>query len=170
MNIPEWITAVVAVVALGAAIWAGVISRSLLLVEQRRDDERQQRTLAEQATLVGAWMIFCPDLPERGVDRRDGIMVRNSSDASVYDLVVQSCDFHGRQLPLLELTILPPGEYVILGHREYPWSLARTTDEIPSAIRPITKRKELRVTQLDFVDAQGIPWTRAGATLERVVV
>lgn len=167
-SVTDWITAAGAVTAVAAAIWAGLTSRALLGVELKRDHERERRARAEQATLVGAWSIYCREAPADEEWRRSGVMVRNGSHAPVYDVSIASLDKDGASQAPLVMTILPPGEFVVLGHSKFNWSFPMSLDEIGVAVGPITRHADWRVAELNFIDAQGSVWRRCGGDLAEI--
>lgn len=162
-SIPDWITAAVAVAALLAAVWAGLTSRSLLKVELKRNQITEDRAEREQASHVAAWTAFCPDVDDGGA--KDGVFIKNSSTAAVYDVVVESNGRDGAAQPALKMTILPPGEYFVRADRQYHWAFPVSPAELGTPIRPITKHLGWQVQALTFTDAQGTGWQRRGAQL-----
>jgi len=162
-SIPEWITAVVAVAALVAAIWAGWTSWSLLKTEVRRDRASDERTRREQATHIAGWTVYCPEAED--AERKDGVSVKNASTAAVYDVVIESGASDGSARPPLTMTILPPGEFVVLVDPKYHWSFPLMPTEVGGVVRPITKHTKWQVISLTFTDAQGTRWQRVGARL-----
>lgn len=168
MWIPDWITALVAVAALIAAIWATVTSRALLAVERERDDERRKLDSASQAALLSAWAVFCPNAEKSEDQRQSGVSVTNHSSAAFYDVRIQSQDHMGKTQPAIEMTIMPTGTYVILGHLTFHWTFPLQLDEAQGPIRPITKHEKWRVTSIEMTDANGLRWRRTGGVLARL--
>lgn len=160
---PDWITAVVAVIALLAAVWAGWTSWSLLKAEVARDHAADERAKREQATHIAAWTVYCPKADEAA--RKDGISVKNSSTAAVYDITIESGGNDGAARPPLTMAILPPGEFVLLVDPKYHWTFPLTRGEVGGVVRPITKHPNWQVGALAFTDAQGARWKRTGAVL-----
>ncbi len=153
-SIPEWVTAIAAVLALAAAVWAGITSRRLVDVESGRDEVAARRRAREQARQVSAWCVVCPDAP-----LPVGLLVQNSSTAPVFQMTVESTDAQGQHRPPLHLTIVPPGDYVVTADEQFHWTFpedARTQGHV----RPVTKKDTWMVQSLTFVDSSGVRWHR----------
>lgn len=166
--IPDWITACVAVAALIAAVWATVTSRALLKVERERDEERRRLDSASQASLLSAWAVFCPNVEKSEDHGQSGVAVTNHSNAAFYDVRIECQGQQGKPQPPIELTILPSGTYVMLGHPKFHWTFPLQPDEVAGPIRPITKHEKWRVTSIEMTDANGLRWRRTGGVLERL--
>lgn len=171
-SIAEWVAAFAAVSALAAAIWAGKTSASLFTIERTRDQDNANRMRQQQATLISAWSVSCPDheleqLRGAPIEEPDGVMIQNSSNAPVHDVIVRSSSIAGPNKDA-KLNIVPPGDLVMLRNKKYPWSLAKPRSYIKGAIHPITKRPDWRVQSIDFTDASGVRWERSGSVLREI--
>jgi hypothetical protein len=171
-SIAEWVAAFAAVSALAAAVWAGRTSAALFTIERARDHANANRIRQQQATLVSAWTVSCPDheLELSGgapIEERDGVRIQNSSNAPVHDVVVRSSSLAGTNKDAT-LSIVPPGDLVMLRNKKFPWSLAKPRSYIKGAIHPITKRPEWRVHSIAFTDASGVRWERSGSVLREL--
>lgn len=148
------VIAIIALVALGVAAWAVRSSSRMLRIERGRDQERQRQAQEKQASLIGAWAVFCPEAKTEHGSSRSGVLVSNSSASAVHDVVIQSADAKGDDQHPLTMTILPPGEHLMLTHRQYRWSFPKHRDEAGGIIRPVTKHAKWRVQSIEFTDAR----------------
>lgn len=163
----DWISALATIGALGAAVWAVVVSRRLHRVETDRDEVSAERAKREQASGIAAWCIRRSAEDDK---LRRGLLLHNSSDAPVFDIEVTSTyapsKSHAPQpQPTLRLTILPPGDYVVFADSTYPWTLPveRTARSVDAA--PIMNNPGWTVTEMSFRDAHGVRWRRTGGSL-----
>lgn len=171
-SIAEWVAAIAAVSALGAAVWAGMTSASLFTIERARDRENAARVKQQQASLIAAWSVACPEheldtVRGQAIEEHDGLLIQNSSNAPVHDVVIRSSSIAGANRDAT-LNIVPPGELVLLRNKKYPWSLAKPRNYIKGTVHPITKRSDWRVHSLDFTDAAGVRWQRSGSVLREL--
>ena len=170
MNIAEWISAVAALGALLAAVWAAKTSVNLFKIESARDNTAAERAAMDQASGIAAWCVYSDD---RERSHQKGIQVHNSSDAPVYDVVIESTHSMtakdaAQSMPPIKLSILPPGDYVVFEHPKYLWAFAEERDSLSCAIRPVSKNPQWIVTGQSFTDARGVRWVREGGALRRM--
>lgn len=165
-SVADWVTAIVALLALGSAVWAAVISRRLVKVELARDVKAAEREVREQAAGVAAWAV--------GSDERSvrGLQIHNSSDAPVYDVTVESTyspakNQAGEPEPPLRMSVLPPGDFIALKATQFPWSFPDPVENIGHSMRPVMSNPRWCVTRVRFVDGQGVAWVREGGDLTR---
>ncbi|WP_154793049.1 hypothetical protein [Occultella kanbiaonis] len=158
----EWVTAVAAIGALAAAIWAGITARDLYRVETDRDQRSEDDRRRAQATQVAAWIVIeleaDADTP-RGV----GVVVHNSSDSVIYDVEIETSAKNGRTPKPIRMELLPPGDYYLREKHAHPrgWAFARSTEEVLDAtLRPVTTSRDLRVQSLTFRDSADLRWRR----------
>lgn len=159
----EWLSVVVALFALAAAVWAVVGMRRMEQTEGRRDAVSHQEGRRRQADEVMAWMSAELGKP---TDHRSVIEVHNRSAAPIYDLVVLSSDLTYREQrrvrvdnPRLSIRIFPPGHLVYGPDPEHFWDLGRRPDEC-ERLRPMTTSTDRRVESFEFTDASGTRWRR----------
>ncbi|WP_272027671.1 hypothetical protein [Kocuria rosea] len=159
----EWLSVVVALLALVAAVWVMVEVRRVKHSERRRDAVSRQEGRRRQANEVMAWMSAELGKP---VDHRSVIEVHNRSGAPIYDLVVLSSDLIYREQrrtrvdnPRLTVRIFPPGHLIYGLDPEHSWDLGRRPDEY-ERLRPVTMSPDRRVTSFQFTDASGTRWRR----------
>lgn len=163
----DWITALTALGALIAAVWAGLTSKRLYEIEAKRDVVSDERRARQQAAGIAAWCVFCPE------SERRGLLLHNSSDAPVFDVEVLSTYAPSQkaspvmQRPLV-LTLLPPGDYVADEHPTFGWTFPDERVAVPGTVRPVTKNSGWMVTAVRFTDAHGIRWERKGGLLSRL--
>lgn len=166
-TVAEWLSALAALGALTAAIWAALTSRRLVQVEMHRDVKAADRAAREQASGIAAWCVFCPG---NGEDSQAGLLVHNDSDGPVYDVEVHSTRLVKQvsipQYPL-RLSIVPPGDFVATADPKYHWSLPEERGAIGGIVRPVTKSTGWMVTSVTFTDAHGQRWVRDGGRLTR---
>lgn len=171
-SLAEWASALAAIGALIAAVWAARTSGRLFRVETQRDVQNWRREEAEQASRIAAWCVIHLK-PSSGLDREDGLLIHNSSDAPVFDVEIHSIyapkqtDEPKEQAPL-RLTLLPPGDYVSTTHPKFHWTFPEESSNMTGAIRPVTKNDKWKVTSITFVDASGIQWVRTGGDLQKM--
>lgn len=164
---PEWLSAIVAAAALGAAIWAGLISKRLFNVERDRDVLAQDHKEREQASGIAAWCITYAKQGNSSSPK--GLYLHNSSDAPVFDVTV--CSTYSRKQresavdqPPLKLSVLPPGEHACMAATEYPWEFPEPTaqleDRLGTSLRPVTNNRGWMVKSIEFTDSYGSRWHR----------
>ncbi len=162
-DVPNWIAAIAALMAVLFAWLAARHTQRLLLHEARRDRRVQEREVRSQADLVGAW-VACRVTPDGGIDvtlQEYGLVVRNASPAPVFDVVVESTDYDGEPQRPLTLAVMPPGEfYAPATHEKWLWELPDPVDAVDGIVRPVMRRKERRVTGVRFRDSAGNRWHR----------
>lgn len=155
-TVAEWFLVVTSSGALGAAVWAGITSKRLLLTEQDRDVASREREKREQASQISSWCVFCPE----NEGPKDGLLVRNGSPAPIFGLIVDSADRKGQAQPPLKASVVPPGEYLVTRHEKYNWSIPESTEFVSTTIRPISKSRDWAVRSVVFRDSYGIRWER----------
>lgn len=156
-SLAEWATAVIALAALVAAVWSGVLSRRLVGVEQDRDDARFATERRSQATHVHAWGAYLTR-PDRADGERFSLVILNSSSLPVSDVVIRSRHLKTDE-PAIDLTIsvVPPGKWVFPSAGRKGWKVAPIDFELnPEPADPIL-RKDM-VTGFAFTDATGVRW------------
>lgn len=164
---PEWLSVIVAAAALGAAIWAGLISKRLFDVERERDALAQDHKEREQASGIAAWCITYRKSDNSPSPK--GLLLHNSSDAPVFDIKVSST-YSRRQneppvdQPPLKLSVLPPGEHACLADTEFPWQFPEPTAQVEhrvgAPLRPVTNNRGWMVKAIEFTDSSGKQWLR----------
>ncbi|OOB91941.1 hypothetical protein [Rathayibacter sp. VKM Ac-2630] len=166
----DWISALATIGALGAAVWAVVVSRRLHRVETDRDEVSAERAKREQASGIAARCIGRSAEDER---QRRGLLLHNSSDAPVFEVEVSSTyaprkSHEPQRLAPLRLAILPPGDYVVFGDTTYPWTLPVERTARSEEAVPIMNNPGWTVTEMSFRDAHGLLWRRTGGSLHEV--
>lgn len=170
-NVPTWVLAVSALLALVAAAFAAVAAYELLRVESRRHAlaAEEQRTREEaqrraQASKVAAWYGRWSSVvkgPGMTADHREwlrcGAVISNASDLPVYNVRVSLCVAVGSSARLTwrqgerfagALRLVPPGQE----HVEMPDHLR--TEEEASGNQPTW------LAAIEFTDAAGVRWLR----------
>ncbi|MBK5248941.1 MAG: hypothetical protein JJE50_05840 [Actinomycetales bacterium] len=167
----DWVTAVVALGALGAAVWAGLTARDVDRVEAVRDLAAADLRRRSQATQVAAWIVVKLEV---GADtgRGIGVVVHNSSDSVIYDVEIVTSAKNERVPKPIRLEPLPPADFYVREKPGHPhgWAFAKATSEVTdAALRPVTTSRDLRVQRLTFRDSADVYWerTRHGALVER---
>ncbi|MGO4956070.1 hypothetical protein ACTQ49_02135 [Luteococcus sp. Sow4_B9] len=161
-NLSEVVSALAAVGALVAAVWAGLTAKKLYDMETRRDEMSSELQRRRAASRVSAWV--CTHFPEgvnEGANRRDGVIIANQGDCPIYDVRIESTGKDGLQKKEIVQHVLPPGEYFVGSRSDaFQWDSPDQTQCLEGIIRPITKKPDWRVTQLKFQDADGNRWLR----------
>jgi maltose-binding protein MalE len=145
-DMPNWMSAVGSVFALGFAAVAVVIGRRMYGVESDRDrvnaeDRRAQESFARkaQAALVSGWW-------GQSEDGRWGAFARNASETPVYQVFLTALgpDDHSDGTKVYSLMV-PPTDHPIF----FP-----VDDDLPA------QRASARRVKLSFTDAAGVRWLR----------
>lgn len=161
----EWLSALAALGALVAAVWAGMIARRLYGIERARDRARVASERRRDAALVHAWTACWFD--DQGV-RYDGLVISNTSSNPVFGMVVESVSYDGSQQPKLRLSLVPPGRYFVARSNEkYRWEFPELIEHLEGSLRPIMRNREWRVTRMLFQDVRGVSWIRTERGLRR---
>ncbi|QUB99518.1 hypothetical protein [Cellulosimicrobium cellulans] len=164
-DVPNWIAALAALLAVMFAWLAARHTRGLLQQESDRDlrtAERDEQEAASrrraQADLVSAWVVVRVD--EEGV-RSDGYLIRNLSQSPVYDVRTDVTDARERLRPRHRLAMLPPGEYYVEANDgDTHWEFPDPVASVRGWLRPVLKKPEWRVDRLEFTDSGGRRWSR----------
>ncbi|GAA1645051.1 MULTISPECIES: hypothetical protein [Brevibacterium] len=179
-NVAEWVSAVVALCALIAAVWAARTSRNLYetsrdlyKVESKRDEKSREREKRIQASGIASWCVRI--IPHDGSALSNGILVHNSTDSPVYDVEVTSIYSVSKgsdpvKLAPFTMEVLPPGDFVAGEHPKYGWTFPDQREDIDGIVRPITKNRNWRVVTLKFTDSYGLRWMRDKNGLEEIPV
>lgn len=164
-TVPGWITALAAVAAVVAAVWAGRTAKGLYDREAARDQRVIENAERAQADLVAAWVAFSnePLIKQKGFDMiKKGwvVRLRNASNAPVYDVDVRVDAPGGQHRAGLErmLTLPPTSAY-----EEFPMP------DISHALTPTDENYGTLRAGLSFTDASGRRWIRSSnGTLKRL--
>jgi hypothetical protein len=161
----EAFSAVVAVVALLASVMqqkrSNALQQKLADVEDRRVAERESDRRRESALGISAWWAEVPRGAESNVW---GVVVANAQHFPVNGVKVDLTS-RGSETQPLELQVLPPGQWLFLhGKRSGKWQLNRDA----SHALPVMRSADTTVLSIEFTDAAGDRWRRAGGTLEQV--
>lgn len=167
-SLPEWISALGAIGALTAAIWAALTSKKLFQIESGRDERAAERTAREQASHISAWCVAEVNTKQKG------ILLHNSSTSPVYNVEVYStyaASNAGSPEPQkpFQMGILPPGDFIsIASSAPYVWEFPDSTETRDEPVRPVTRNKAWAVNAIRFTDAHGLGWERSGGLLRRM--
>lgn len=159
-DLPTWVSASAALLALSFAAVAALIARKTYLIESERDriaesdrKARDQQQRRDQAARISAWWGRDPEFQSGAGSSAWGAIVLNSSEAPVYQVFCTILSRDGTVPPKkLSLPVLPPSQ---------------TPRFLPVAAAPIHSgtdvppwdASDLRV-QLSFTDASGVRWRR----------
>lgn len=151
-SIADWVGAIGGMFAVIAAIVSWWTSEKIVKLEKKRDQEREiaaERRQAEHVTVVGILRASVQS-PECYA-----IMVVNGSDAPIYDIRIESqkADKSAANHPL-ELTILPPGRFLIPADPHYKWGAVIDQDVAQEPVTLFSKGDggEM-ITYVTFTDA-----------------
>jgi hypothetical protein len=156
-SVAEWVSAVAALGALGAAVYAGIAAWRLYRIESARDGAADAERRQLQARQVSAWVAVAVE--EESV-RSSGIEIINGSSAPVYDLAIQVNGETGAAQHPLTLTVLPPGRFFAAKDPTYHWTFPDPAEAIGLSLRPVAKSTKWRVEHLKFRDSANVHWTR----------
>lgn len=166
-TVAEWISALATVGALVAATVAGRSAKRLYDIESERDRVAAASREAAAARLMNAWTaIHAPDVSKPKIGRH-GLVVSNAGEGAVFDVTVCSDDHTGKAQHPMHLHVLPPGEYFVLRETQHLWGYPAPARAQVGMIRPISNRKEWRVTSIAFMDSAGLRWRRDASGLHR---
>ncbi|GAA3092848.1 hypothetical protein JOF29_007029 [Kribbella aluminosa] len=153
----EWVSALAALGALVAAVFAGIAAWRLYKIE----DDREQRAQARQ---VSAWISVKLD----DQDEPYGIELTNGSLAPVYDVTIRSTNRNGVEQPALNLTVLPPGRFFAeRAESKYHWDHPDPADDFSCPLRPVARTDKWQVRELIFRDSANVTWDRDAAGVLR---
>lgn len=162
-SLAEWVSALAALGALFAAVWAAVTSRKLFNIESERDRYSAAREVKQQASGIASWCVKV--FRDKEPKNSNGILVHNSTESPVYAVEIASTyskskDSEPVERALFYMDVLPPGDFVTEEDPTYHWTFPDQRGDIVGAVRPITKNKNWRVVSLKFTDSYGLRWIR----------
>ncbi len=163
-DVPTWISAVVATLALTAAGIAAWGAWRLYQIESTRDVAQAERERTRYAERVAAWVAV------RVLDSRiegSGVVLSNGSGAMLFDVNISVNDHEGRPLEDISLAMVPPGEFFIEHNRSesYRWEFPNMISVLDGILRPVMKAPKWCVTGVRFRDAANNHWQRRGNRL-----
>lgn len=150
-KITDWLSVVVAFLALAAAAWAAWTSHRTSVSQSRQLREAQEHDLRRQAAQIVAWAetYISDDVINDDLRKVLRVSVLNTSRLPVFnvEVSVDGTDFRSLQ------TALPPSDQGLI--------------EIPFPEHDDRELWEVRVARMVFTDAEGNRWRRdaAGLTL-----
>lgn len=179
----EWVTAVVAGLALGAAFWAGraawaqnQATLELLEVERQREDrasdlerkraEAEER--AQQADLVACWTAWANVEPSK---KAFVAQIHNQSALPIYDVGVVFIAPDGERFSSGEpIGVMPPGAHL----DQVPdalRSLVYHVDDRRTAAHRFSRREMIRElrAEISFRDTAGRKWLRGADGILRLL-
>ena len=171
-EIADWISALAALGALVAAVWAAKVSKRLYQIEADRGLVASERDEKEQASAIAAWCLSFTD--DSDAETKRGLQIHNSSDAPVFDISVRSTYASSKNgaaeaVRALELSILPPGDYTVRRHPVYQWDFPEERSVEGRSVRPVMNNPKWAVEEIRFTDAHGMRWSRAGGALRKLI-
>lgn len=174
-NLAEWISALTALGALIAAVWAAATSGKLFRIESSRDRTAAEREEKEQASGIASWCVKVIRGKQAESGAANGIQVHNSSDSPVYYVEVFSTysvskDSAPVQRKPFRMDVLPPGDFVAEEHKTYHWTFPDQKEDVDGVVRPITKNTNWRVIESRFTDSYGVRWCRNDSGLFKISV
>lgn len=164
-SLADWVGGIGGFLAAWAAVVAWRVNRRMLDVEERRDAKAQERRRREQASLVFA--LGAKLESQEDSDERWGLYFYNGSSKPIYDVTVRSKKIKSElERPALQLAAVPPGQFVIPGHRKYHWGtlqdLSRDGEKVELLLKGEGSKSILEIT---FRDAAGGFWRLNGGTV-----
>ncbi|MGC4758420.1 hypothetical protein [Micromonospora trifolii] len=157
-DLPTWLSAVSAMAALAAALWAGRAAWRVVSVERERDEERLRLDARAQADLVAAWPSLVLSEPtDQESPIRWGVAVRNGSALPVHQVQVTHVPIspHGQVEQTVVFELVPPGDFLVTGHELY-----RRPDSVVPRPFPAELRGRWYIVELRFTDMSGRRWHR----------
>lgn len=156
-DLPTWLSALSAMAALVAALWAGRAAWRVVSVERERDEERRRLDARAQADLIAAWpALVLSDPANQDSPLKWGVAVRNASPLPVHQVHVAHVPIssgQGEKTVVFEL--VAPGDFLIAGHEMY----RRPDAQVPRPF-PAELRGRWYVIELRFTDMSGRRWHR----------
>lgn len=174
-SLAEWVAATVAIVAALYAYKAFQAARDQvdeaqaqskhtadqLALELERENDRINNKRQHQAAQVSAWRV---QRPKPGCTStkplyRYGVCLLNGSDSSVFEVSAPVQKLNGEVLYPLNVSVLPPGTYVIWEHEHFKWGnltlhdTASSDTELPGRGKPLAD-------WIAFTDSSGNYWKR----------
>ncbi len=133
-------------------------------IESRRDELQAERQKSRFAERVSAWVAV------RLVDDQiagSGVVLSNASGAMLFDVCISSTDHVGEPLPEITLAAVPPGDFFIEHKRDesWQWAFPDSLDVVCGDLRPVMKKPDWRVDEVEFRDAANSRWRRQGNRL-----
>lgn len=165
----DWLAASGTVVAVGAAVYAGIWAKSAYELEVARERGREEELLREQARTIVAWMtppvFHGTALPNgetgRGaLQRQAKVLIRNGSGMPVWEVDVKvylqpSIDAEWEMLDGWQIPLVPPAD------EPTPLSLSgERWNGVYDAFRNPENRRPSLQASITFTDASGQRWLR----------
>lgn len=159
---PEWLTAIVAAVALWFAWSSNKTSQKMLKNEFSRDGKSEQLENMDQAAKISAVCAHDKDYEDSNNSRPQGILLSNRSTSPVYDLDVESIASWGDSQPRLNISVLPPGDYMVRLQKSNSdkWDIPDYCSDRMSRVSPIMRNSTWRVISVSFRDSKNLRWIR----------
>ncbi|AKE41747.1 Uncharacterised protein [Corynebacterium kutscheri] len=167
-SLADWIAAIGGVLAVIAAVVSWRTSEKALEIEHNRDKQIRLAVEREQAELV---VVLGVKLTSRGDEECWGIYLQNGSTKPIFDIEIESQKANGHtKLPLLSISSLPPGFFVVPSHPQYHWGSIVSLDLSPEPMEFLLRGKAAKtITKVSFSDAHRVRWELVdGSKLNRV--
>lgn len=155
-SVADVVTALTAIGALLAAVFGAKNAARLFGIEAKRDAAAAAREVQSQASKAFAWVAT-------RISKREfyGVVIVNSSEQAIYDVVVRVTGADEVERTPVRLTILPPGAYYLEeSPQAYGWTFASRLRSFDEEIRPVTKSRKRRVVGMSFRDSSNVAWVR----------
>ena len=156
-ELAAWAAVVIGAVGIVGAWRAFVVSRATRNDEIERDRRRQ-------ASAVSGWMGYLFEPAREQATRCNAIMITNSSDSAIYDVVVQALVNKPPQPCEFRAWVCPPGQFFAAcsPNERKPWDLLSDFAASDFVSRPYTRHPtSWRVLDLAFTDGSGTRWRRS---------
>ena len=170
-DVPTWIAGIAAVAALVAAAMAAHQTKSLLVIEQARDDRVEQAEIRKQALQVSAWATgHAPEIePEGGpgiCSPSVGALVFNGSPLPIYRVHIVVW-WQNTEIKTGTIDMLPPGKSWIADLDPYEFDQIVGNAHASAVVTGWTSVREWEATaaqrlrvEVSFRDADNRSWTR----------
>lgn len=155
-SLADWFSAIGGVLAVVAAVVAWRVSAHALELERVREERAAACRHREQAELVYAIGAL---LPERDKGERWAVLMCNSSDKPIYNVVINTVPKNGEERRPVQLGALPPGKYVIPStNTSFQWENLHDYSLFTERVE-FTKGKGANVVStVEFQDAHRVTW------------
>jgi hypothetical protein len=142
-DVPTWIGAIGTVLAVLAAIYAGVQAKRVYLIERRRDHQAEDDRRRTQAVAISGWVT--ESTGHSAASEWPILAIMNASTLPVYDLVATVTRSDGTRLTSEKFPSVAP---------------AQSPLQRPLVLQESAIGAEPLLISLTFLDASGLIWCR----------
>ena len=171
MNLPEWINAIVACIAVIFAAIAAHQAKQIYLLEQERDANAEKQNRRQYASKITAWI--AAHIDHNGDWQKIGIVIQNPTDSAIFKIEVIATNSKQRPAAPLTIDILPPGKFFVLAkpptsfadfclaeNNTNAWDYAKPYEYFDCALTPMTMQQTRKIITFTFTDSNNRRWQR----------